>query len=85
MIIMAQLICERNSVGYNLRSQGYFSLQRVKSVYYDLKALRYFGSKICIIVPCDIKNSRAVQEFMKKLNHGFLETILLEHMKNTCI
>ena len=37
--IMAQLICKRNSVGKNLRSQTDLSLPQVKSVNYGLKAL----------------------------------------------
>ena len=65
--IMAQLICKRNSVGYSLRSQTNFSLPQVKSINYDLKALRYFGPKIWNIFPSDIKNCRTVREFSKKV------------------
>ena len=64
---MAQLICKRNSVGYSLRSQTDFSLPRVKSVNYGLKALQYFGPKICNILPTDIKNFKTLQEFSKKV------------------
>ena len=65
--VMAQLICKRNSVGYSPRSQADFSLQQVKSVNYGLKALRYFGRKIWDILPSDIKNSRTLREFSKKV------------------
>ena len=65
--IMAQLICKRDSVGYSLRSQTYFSLLRVKSANYGLKALRYFGPKIWNILPSDIKNSRTLRKFSKKV------------------
>ena len=65
--IMTQLICKRNSVGYSLRSQTDFSLPQVKSVNYGLKALRYFGPKIWNILPNDIKNSRTLREFSKKV------------------
>ena len=65
--IMAQLICKRDSVGYSLRSQIYFSLLRVKSANYDLKALRYFGPKIWNILPSDIKNSRTLRKFSKQV------------------
>ena len=58
--IMAQLICKRNSVGYSLFSQTDSLLLQVKSVNYGLKALRYFG-------PSDIKNSRTLREFPKKV------------------
>ena len=34
----------------------------MKSVNYDLKALRYFGPKIWNILPSDIKNSRTLKE-----------------------
>ena len=64
---MDQLICKRNSVGYSLRSQTDFSFPQVKSVNYSLKALRYFGLKIWNIIPNDIKNSRALREFPKKV------------------
>ena len=64
---MAQLICKRNSVGYSLRSQTDFSLPRVKSVNYSLKALRYFGPKIWNILPSDIKNSITLREFSKNV------------------
>ena len=65
--IMAQLICKRNSVGYSLRSQTDFSLPRVKSINYGLKALQYFGPKIRNILPSGIKNSRTLREFSKKV------------------
>ena len=64
---MTQLICKRNSVGYSLRSQTDFSLPQVKSVNYGLKALRYFGPKIWNILPNDIKSSRKLREFSKKV------------------
>ena len=65
--IMAQLIRKRNSVGYSLRSQTDFSFPQVKSVNCNLKALRYFGPKIRNIFPSDIKNSRTLREFSKKV------------------
>ena len=65
--IMTQLICKRNSVGYSLRLQTDFLLPRMKSVNYGLKALRYFGPKIWNILPSDIKNSRTLREFSKKV------------------
>ena len=65
--IMTQLICKRNSVGYSFRSHTDFSLPQVKSVNYGLKALRYFGPKIWNILPNDIKNSRTLREFLKKV------------------
>ena len=65
--IMTQLICKRNSVGYSLRSQRDFPLPQVKSVNYGLKELRYFGPKIWNILPNDIKNSRTLREFSKKV------------------
>ena len=64
--IMAQLICKRNSVGYKLRSQTDFLLPQVKTVNYGLKALQYFGPKICNILPRAIKNSRTLQQFTGK-------------------
>ena len=63
---MAQLICKK-SVGCSLRSQTDFSLSQVKFANYGLKALRYFGPKICNIVPSDTKNSRTLREFSKKV------------------
>ena len=65
--IVAQLICKRNSAGYTLRSQTDFSLPQVNSVNYSLKALRYFGPKIWNIFSSDIKNSRTLREFSKKV------------------
>ena len=65
--IMAQLICKRNSVGYSLRSQIDLSLPRGKSVNYGLKALQYFGPKIWNILASNIKNSRTLREFSKKV------------------
>ena len=59
--VMTQLICKRNSVGYSLRSQTDFSLPKVKSVNYGLKALRYFGPKMWNNLPSDIKNTRTIQ------------------------
>ena len=44
-----------------------FSLPQVKSVNYGLKALRYFGLKIWTILPSDIKNTRTLREFSKKV------------------
>ena len=38
-----------------------FLLLRVKSVNYGLKALKYFGLKICNIFPSDIKISRTLR------------------------
>ena len=38
-----------------------FLLLRVKSVNYGLKALKYFGPKICNIFPSDIKISRTLR------------------------
>ena len=64
---MAQLIFKRNSAGYSLRSQTDFSLPKLKSVNYGLKALRCFGLKVWNILPSDIKNSRALPEFSKKV------------------
>ena len=55
---MAQLICKRNSVGYNFRSQTDFSLPHVKSVNYGL--YRDYCSY------SDIQNSRTLQGFSKK-------------------
>ena len=37
------------------------------------------------ILPSDIKNSRTLQEFTKKLSHGFLEIVLAESVKITYI
>ena len=54
--IMAQLICKRSSVGYSLRSQKDFSLPLVKA-----------GPKIWNILSNDIKNSRTLREFSKKI------------------
>ena len=64
---MAQLICKRNSVGYNLRSETDFSLPQVKCVNYGLKALGYFDSKIWSTLPRGIKNSKTLWEFSKKV------------------
>ena len=64
---MTQLICKRNSLGYSLRSQTDLSLPWVKSVNYGLKALQYFGPKIWNILLSDIKNSRTLPEFSKKV------------------
>ena len=83
--IMTQLICKRNSVGYNLRSQTDFSLPQVKSVNYSLKALRYFGPKIWKILPSDIKTLEHFENSQRKLSHGFLETVLVESVKITHI
>ena len=79
--IMTQLICKRNRVGYSLRSQTDFSLPHVKSVNYGLKELRYFSPKIWNILPNDIKSSRKLQEFTKKVKHGFLETVHIDSVK----
>ena len=65
--IMSQLICKKNSVGCSLRSQTDFSLLRVKSVNYGLKVLWYFGPGKWNILPSDIKNSRTLREFSKKV------------------
>ena len=83
--IMAQRICKRNSVGYSLCSQTEFSLPQVKFENYDLKALRYFGPELSNILPSDIKNSRTLREFSKKLSQGFFETVLVESAKITYI
>ena len=65
--IMAQLLSERNSVGYNLLLQKDFLLPRVKSVNYGLKTLQYFGPKMWNILPSDIKTSRTLRKFLKKV------------------
>ena len=65
---MAQLICKRKSVGCCLHSQTDFSFPQVESVgNYGLKALQYIGLKICNIILNDIKNSRILREFSKKV------------------
>ena len=58
--IMTQLICKRNSAGYNLRSQTGFSLLHVKPVSYSLKALQHFSLKIRNILE-HFKNSQKIQ------------------------
>ena len=55
--IMAQLICNRNSIGYNLLSQTGFSLPQVIPVNYSLKALQPFSTKIRNILE-HFKNSQ---------------------------
>ena len=55
--IMAQLICNRNSIGYSLLSQTGFSLPQVIPVNYSLKALQPFRPKIRNILE-HFKNSQ---------------------------
>ena len=64
---MTQLIFKRNSVGYSLRLQTDFLLPQLKFGTYGLKALQYFGPKIRNILPNDIKSSRKLREFSKKV------------------
>ena len=65
--VMTQLIFKRNSVGYSLRLQTDFLLPQLKFGTYGLKALQYFGPKIRNILPNDIKSSRKLREFSKKV------------------
>ena len=64
---MTQLIFKRNSEGYSLRLQTDFLLPQLKFGTYGLKALQYFGPKIRNILPNDIKSSRKLREFSKKV------------------
>ena len=65
-------IFKRNSVSYNLRSLADFLLPQVKSVSDGLKALRCFGPKIWNILPREIKNSGALQEFSKRKSKSWI-------------
>ena len=83
---MAQLICKRNSVGYNFRSQTDFSLPHVRSVNYGLKTLRYFDPKIGNIVPTVIFIIlEHLKDLVRNLNRGFFKIFFVESVKNPYI
>ena len=83
---MTELICKRNSIGYNFLSQTDFSLPQMKSLNHGLKALQYFGLKYePDIYPSGIKNSRTLQELSEKLNHGFLKIVFAESVETRYI
>ena len=64
---MLHEIFEQVYIQYNLRSQTDFQLGSVKTVYCDLRALRYLGPKIWNIVPFEIKNSKTLAQFKMKI------------------
>ena len=82
--IMAQLICKKNSVGYSLRSETDFSLPQVRFVNYGLKAFQYFGLNGIFLLMI-LKTLEHSENSQKKLNHRFLETVLVEFAKITYI
>ena len=60
-------IFEQKNIQYNLRSQTDFKLGSVKTVNGGLRALKHFGPKIWTIVPVEINNSEALEQFNMKI------------------
>ena len=61
--IMQEIFKKCQNVDYNLRFQTDFVLPGVNTTYFGLRSLRYFSSKICNVIPDEIKNSLSLYEF----------------------
>ena len=57
------------SIDYNLRSQIDFSVSSVNTTHFGLKSLQYFVSKVCNMVPPELKDLNVV-EINLKLENG---------------
>ena len=51
---------------YNLRSScNQFRRENIKIIHYGLQSVRYLGTKICALVPNNIKQSNSLSKFNK--------------------
>ena len=63
-------------VSYNLRSNSYFAVPNVKSVFHGSKSISYLGPKICDIVPIELKQLTSLNAFKKVLKTGNQKIVL---------
>ena len=61
---------------YNLRSTYEFKIENTKTVYYGTESLSFLGPKIWELVPLEIKSSRSLEEFKKKIKPWIPEDCL---------
>ena len=52
---------------YNLRSAYEFKLENIKTLHYATESLSFLGPEIWELVPLEIKSSRSLEEFKKKI------------------
>ena len=60
-------ILQTKTLHYNLRSQTDFARSFVTTSRFDQNSLRYFASKVSIMVPSDIKNASNLHVFKNKI------------------
>ena len=74
--IFSELFCRRDDICYNLRSNSYFAVPNVKSVFHGSKSISYLGPKICDIVPIELKQLTSLNAFKKVLKTGNQKIVL---------
>ena len=72
-------IFQTRKINYNLRSQTNFASNCVNTNKFGLNSLRYFTSKVCNMVPLElkIKNSGNAEIFKTKFQIGSLKIVYL--------
>ena len=69
-------IFRRLGICYNLRSNSYFAVPNVKSVFHGSKSISYLGPKICDTVPIELKQLTSLNAFKKVLKTGNQKIVL---------
>ena len=64
---MLSNIFPTRSISYNLRSQTDFIRSNASTNQYGLNSMRCFTSKVCQMIPIEIKNSVSIESFKGKI------------------
>ena len=60
-------ILEKRNISYNLRSQTEFVIENVNTVNFGKNSINILGPKIWNIIPDNIKNSKDINQFKKRV------------------
>ena len=71
---------EQRILIYNIRSQTDFTRGQISTAKNGLKSSKYLQSKICNIIPPDIRNSKTLKHLRGKLSLGLLKFTLVGYI-----
>ena len=54
-------------IKYNLQTQSDFFRNSVNSGKYSLNLIRFFASKVCQMIPVEMKNLKSLEDFRNKI------------------
>ena len=60
---------QKSDARYNFRSQREFSRPRIKTVYWGMESIRYYGPIVWDLIPNEIKTATTLENFKQAITY----------------